>query len=259
MKRRPTALLSVAVAITVGLWMLPGGMPPRILCPSSTTPSGLTLYSHNVSNEIRGPQLVATQLVGEDVDVVLLQEADQDFVAAVQDNLAEPYTYEVQGASGGSLSLAILSRFPISGVVDTTGQFQNQNPLLVATIDHTDGELTVANVHLSAPTVSQHVARRQSELQYLTEPAFDELKVDLVVGDFNSSQAHKDFRSAITAMNGTPLQRCGLGGSWSPLAFGPGLLTLDHAIALNPSYSNGLARPSGYASSDHRAVVVTLP
>lgn len=252
----------VAAGVTVAAlgvtgWLWPGGIPPRLSCPDGPPPD-LTVYSHNIRLGSGDPAATAHQIAALAPDVVLLQEAEVDFVSQVQAALADPYPHSVHTDSGRTRSLATLSRHPITDVVDTS-HTTGANPFLVVT---TAG-IRIANVHFSAPVDHELIEHRANEYRMLAgelpgPPA------QLVMGDLNSSSAHRDFQDLLDRgyRDAHHQAGCQLGGTWSPLRRGPGILTLDHALVATAGPGPELQAVSfgfhGYAASDHRGIMVGL-
>lgn len=259
--QRPASSVALAGAIALLVTALPGGFPPRLRC-GTVDDAALTIYSHNVAWGEGDPEEVGRQLESVEADVVLLQEGDPSFVDRLQSSLGDPYPFARSADSASTKSLAILSRWPITDVEDTSHVADTMNPFLIATIASPD-RYRLANAHLSAPTVTENLGRRRSELAFLGSPGFVDQGIDAVIGDFNASSAHADYRSALDGYwaDATAARGCSLGGTWSPLGTGPGLLTLDRVlVSTAPGHDLGAVavRTLGYAGNDHRAVLVQL-
>ena len=215
------------------------------------------MYSHNVRFGHGRVDREAEQIRAVDADVIVLQEADADFVRRLSEHLGpEAYPYVAQAASEQTLSLAILSRFPLVDIVDTTTTKVDTNPTLATTIDSPIGLLKLVNVHLSAPINGIDIKRWNAE--------YDELiaagpQTDVLVGDFNSTRAHRRFRQLVDQgyRDAHKEAGCGLVATWSPRRFGPSLFHLDHVLVASNIHvvrAGTLDR----AGSDHRAVIAVL-
>ena len=257
--------IALAGSVLVAVFAVIGGHPLRALCVTSgsadaPTEGALTVYSHNVLWSVGNPVTVAEQIIESDADVVMLQESDAAFVAALDEQLGHRYPYVVEAASSKTLSLAILSRRSLVDVVDTSGTVAGENPSLIATVQSDDrqfGEpLRLANIHLSAPRNSALSPRWLAELETLADRPFG---ADVLIGDFNASGAHKPFRQLLSAgyRDAHAEAGCGTGTTWTIFGAGPSLLHLDHVLV-----SEGVQvesyRTGGRAGSDHRAMVVTV-
>jgi endonuclease/exonuclease/phosphatase (EEP) superfamily protein YafD len=257
--------IALAGSVLIAVFGITGAHPIRALCLTSgsaddPTEGSLTVYSHNVLWSVGIPAAVAEQIIESDADVVMLQESDAAFVAALGEQLGDRYPYVVEAASTKTLSLAILSRWPLMDVVDTEDTIVGENPALIATVQPGDSQfgepLRLANIHLSAPRNSALSPRWLAELQTLSERPFG---ADVLVGDFNASSAHKPFRQLLSAgyRDAHAEAGCGTGTTWTIFGAGPSLLHLDHVLVSEDvrveSYRTG-----GRANSDHRSMVVTV-
>ncbi len=237
-----------------------------VVADTATGPDHLVVYSHNVLWRDGSPGQVAEQLVSIDPDIAVLAEAEDGFARAVADRTDGRWRIQSNGAAG-TLSMAVLSRWPVSNVFEI--ESSERNPVLVLTVEHPSRPLTVAAVHTTAPTSSTRVLRWKRELDHLAS-----LDVDLLVGDFNASAAHRRFRSVLAAgyRDSHAEVGCGTGLTWTPFA-GPSLLHLDHVLVRAPGQARegdddggpgspylkpvALAR-DGRAGSDHQAVVAVM-
>lgn len=246
-----TALALVGLAIA-----LPGSTFPRTRCSITKSQDGLHIYSHNVSWEQGDPMAAARQIEATDADVVLLQEADAAFVSAVQDLLGERYPHETASASDKTLSLAVLSQWPLDEIEDTAQDSTEMNPFLGVTVRADSGPVRIVNLHLSAPRSGELQERRRNEYAHLADLTES---TQIFAGDFNSSHSHAEFRRLVDLV-GVDAHRaagCGTGTTWSVLGAGPGLLALDHVLT-GDGVSPAAHQIHGYAGSDHRAVSIRL-
>lgn len=274
------------VAVLVGSMLaLPGAVLPRTGCNSrgvqaADSAKAVTVFSHNASYEAFEVEAVAGEIINSGADVVLLQEADPAMTAVLNDSLPDPFEHTLSGAGEKTLSLSVLSRWPIVDVIDSVVGHEallsnrwteDVNPILFATIETSLGPLRLANVHVSAPRSSELVYRRRIEIPVVVDQlrawdqSGDPKSPDLIMGDFNSSASHADFRRLMVEsgyVDGHRLAGCGLGTTWSPLSAGPGFLALDHALVRSDSaeriFEVETLRSHGYAASDHRAISVVL-
>ncbi len=280
------ARLGGLVVVVVGSALaLPGPLLPRFGCTgraaeAAASSQAVTVFSHNASYEVFDSELVAAEIIEVGADVVLLQEVDPAMTAGLNSSLPAPFEHVVTGAGEQTLSLSILSRWPITDVIDSVSAHESLlanrwtddvNPMLFATVGTPQGELRLANVHLSAPRSPKLVERRRIEVPVVRDQlvawkqAGNPNLPDLMMGDFNASTSHADFRMLMTDagyVDGHRLAGCGLGTTWSPLSRGPAVLALDHALVqADPDervFTIEAMRSHGYAASDHRAVSVVL-
>ncbi len=279
---RLAGLVGVVLAsLLASLLALPGTLIPRTGCDSRTaSANAVTVFSHNASYEVFDAERVAAEVEESGADIVLLQEVDPTMTAALNDALVSPLPHVVSGAGSQTLSLSVLSRWPIADVVDSVvgddtllpGRWTDEvNPMLFVSVETQLGRLRLANVHLSAPRSVELVQRRRSEMPVVVDQLVAWRQTnesglpDLMMGDFNASASHADLRSLMSSAgyaDGHRLAGCGLGTTWSPLAAGPGVLALDHAlIRADPDerrFTVSTFRSHRYGGSDHRGISVIL-
>lgn len=265
-------VIAVCVGVVVGAGVLivatTGVDPPRFVrwCPTPTESAGtpgdagtrLVVYGHNIQWKNGAPSEVAAQLEEQRPDLVVLTEADDGFGRSVMDRTDGEW-YVQGNRFEGTLSLVVMSRWPISAVEER--ESDDRNPVLLFTVEHPVGPVRVAAVHTTAPTSSYRISRWKREFDELST-----IEADLMVGDFNASAAHRGFRSVLAA-GWVDVHRevgCGPGLTWSPFP-GPSLLHLDHILIRRAAGSNESAplrpveyRSAGRAGSDHRAVIAVL-
>jgi endonuclease/exonuclease/phosphatase (EEP) superfamily protein YafD len=258
----PKSTMAVATAVAaLAVVAMPGPILPRTGCQVSGSESGsnIVLYSHNVQWSEGVPVDVARQILSVDPDVVLLQEADDAFLADLTPLLGGRYPHQATTIGQRTTSMATLSRWPLAEVFDTMTEPWDENPFLFTTVSTPSGELRLANVHLSAPVSSRNRERREREFAVI-EAAEAVRGLDLLIGDFNASSAHRDLRRLIERgyADGHREVGCGLGLTWSRRGGGwPSVLSLDHL------FTGGDVTPVAYqvldyASSDHKAIAAEI-
>lgn len=251
---RKTFAAVVAVCLLVAVVAAAGpAASPNTSCgiPADIALDRIAVMSHNVHSETSDPSAVASQIMEVSPDVVLLQEAGAEFLAEVRDVLGDAYPY---AESVGFQTT--LSRLPLSNTWHTGTATGGS---LVTTVDARVANVTVANVHASAPVLAERRVNQRQELQEMLDWR-EERDVDLLMGDFNASSAQPVFRDLITDgyVDAHSEEGCGFGLTWSPAGAGPGILSLDHALVAG-EFNVGSFVVLDYASSDHRAIAVWFP
>ncbi len=248
--------------VVVGLMVLAAIVPPsmtRLGCDDQRASGAVTVYAHNVHFRYGSPQLVADQLLTIQPDIAILQESDAAFVEAVQAALAvdgAEYDHVVGAPTGNALGLAILSRWPLTDVVDTSPRAAVVNPSLIVTVVTDRGSFRLAGIHLSAPINAALIDRWRTEYDELVD-----LDVDIVAGDFNSTLAHRRFRELVADgyVGAHDEVGCGLGLTWSPSPGGIRLMRIDHVLIAEDGPVVPLsARTLDGSGSDHRALLVEV-
>jgi len=246
-----------AVAVVSGLVVFgPGGGLPFGCGNVDAAGPGLVVYSHNIKVGEGDLAAEEEQIRSADPDVVMIQEGGLAFIADLEARLGDTYPHVARSRSDKKLAMAVFSRWPLDDVVDTTGLDWTQNPVLVMTVDSPFGLVRLANVHLSAPRGRSLAGRWQSEFETL---AVNTDGADLLVGDFNSSPAHRQFRDLLaTGYDDAQAEvGCGLGLTWAPLGRGPSLLHLDHVLTRHPLAAQEIS-VLGRAGSDHAAILAVV-
>ena len=251
--------LGVVAALVVGLVgvaALPGDIAPRTGCDvgAGRMDDHLVIASQNV---LFGSPLsadVADQLSELEPDVVILQEAEPAFVQGVLDALDGSFEHTHQ-----SEFQAILSRLPLSDVDQLRSDDNPVHTLLLATATTPSGPLSLVNVHAAPPHVPGE--RENQRAQFVSLAEWSSEVPLLAIGDFNSVQADRAFRTLqvdgglVDAHNEAG---CGFGVTWSPVPrVGLALLGLDHAL-VGQGWEADAFEILDYEGSDHQAIVVRI-
>ena len=242
----PTAALVLVAAALA----MPGRVLPRTGCESTyESGAGAVVLSHNAMVGNDAADAVAAQVLAVGPDLVVLQEATEDFVLTLETELAELYPHRE------SLGLqSLFSRWPLS---DVTSTGTATGGALIATMAGPNGSLRVANFHASAPSNADRRANQREEYASMRNWRKAE-SVDLVIGDFNASAAQRLYRGVVGDgfVDAHRRAGCGFGLTWGwEGTFA--MLSLDHALVAE-EYSVTRFDILDRAGSDHKALVVEL-
>jgi vancomycin resistance protein VanJ len=214
----------------------------------------LTVMSWNVQYGMRAPAEQAAQLAGVDADVVALLEVEPDAAAAIEADAAlmARYPYRAMAPQWGPWGLAVLSRYPVSGLQSGLApaflEMDVATPrgpvhLIVGHPMHADiGTVTPLRLPVAYdPAIrdAEVAIVRQRVEAALAAPAGARL---LLVGDFNTAPSEAEYRVLAAGLRDTHVEvGQGPGWTWRPsrLAFLPmGWLRIDlqfSAGAIGPS------------------------
>ncbi len=242
---------AVAAVVLLGALAMPGTLLPRSGCDvvAGRSASSLVIFSHNVLVGNQEVTAVADQLLAMDPDVVLLQEAPDGFVAALETVLDGRFPYR---ESTGFQS--ILSRWPLTDV-KITGTATGG--ALIATTTAPDQQLRIANFHASAPLRAERRANQRVEYGDMREWRVSE-SVDVVMGDFNAAGSQPLYRQLVGDgfVDAHRSAGCGFGLTWKRLQ-AVALLSLDHAL-VHEDYTVESFEIFDYAGSDHKAIAIRI-
>lgn len=224
--------------------------------PSDSTP--VRLVSANLLLSNPDVRVAVRRLLATPVDILVLQELTPEHLSELADaGLLADLPHTVTGAEPGFHGAGLFSRWPLHDgeLMDLDGV-----PLPVATVRTPDGPLRVAVVHAKNPGAPGELARWQRQLVRLAELVASSSVPVVLVGDFNATADHRDFRRLLARglRDAWDVAGRGSGSSW-PVWRGPlpPLLRLDHALV-----GHGLAVLSAEVadtpSSDHRHLRVEL-
>ncbi len=200
----------------------------------------------------------AARLLATPVDVLALQELTPDHLSALRrTGLLDQLPHELVAPEPGFHGAGLFSRWPLTEaeVVDLDGV-----PLPVATITTPDGPLRMVVVHAKNPGARGELRRWQRQLAALATLAAGSTVPVVLVGDYNATADHRDFRRLCRSglRDAWDLAGAGSGASW-PVWRGPvpPLLRLDHAL-IGRGLAVSRATAHDLPGSDHRHLRVEL-
>ena len=131
------------------------------------------------------------------------------------------------------------------------------NHSLDVVVDGPDGDIRVVAMHVPTPLIS--FEGWQGDLATAARIGSDATSPTLVVGDFNASYWHPDFRELLDAglVDAHIAHGKGFSASWPTDKIVPAFVRLDHALTTDGLVSTDVA-DFEIPGSDHRGFVVTV-
>jgi len=225
-------------------------------CGPEQAEDEITIYTHNTYWQQGNPAAIAATVAESDADIVVLQEV----WPALRDTLTRSdalagLSHRVDNVDDGSPGLLVWSRWPLDGSIQAIAPGRARYQASVAT---PNGALTVNAVHLPAPVSAERTADWSNDLRHLGE--LDIAGPAVMVGDFNATSDHAQFRSLLSKgwTDAHIPKGCGFDATWPkgrtiPFAF----LRLDHVLV-----SDGIevlaVQLGDENGSDHRPVVASI-
>lgn len=225
-------------------------------CGPETSEDQLVVYSHNVWFNRGDPVAVAGSIGASGADIVVLQEVWSGFMASLEaDPSLADYRFRISEPSDGDTTgLAVWSKHPI-------GQATAPNlwgvPTVRTRIDGPYGSFALDAVHVTAPIAGGQIETWEAQLAGFAE--FDTSGPALMVGDFNATMDHQQFR-ALVESGWTDVHEskgCGLDATWPTGRRTPTLLRLDHILTTDHFEVLAVDIGSG-DGSDHRSVTAAV-
>ena len=266
MRRRQLALLLIAGALPSC-----AGTPPRhARTPASGQPT-LAVMTYNLNYGLAGDDAALDAIAAEATDLVLLQETNAEWEAALEGRFRDRYPHRAFRHCCGAGGLGILSRFPFRETAYLEPPRGGWFPAWVVELQAPIGRVQLMNVHLRpqlgdsganlsgvvSGTITTPPIRRQEIATYL---AHLRRKIPtLIVGDFNEHErgqafeylGERGFRSALPEFSHAPTWR------WQSSMLGTISRRFDHIV-----YGQGLeplsARVVQAGRSDHLPVVAVF-
>lgn len=255
--RSRSRLLRIATAAVTALfvvWMNP--VSAVVGCRGDATESAITVYTANVLFDVGRAPDIASSILANEADIILLQEVRSNFLVELEsDPRLDIYPHRVGGpAASGKV---IWSRWPITeSSVDPFVVSQ----LVRATIDSPQGSFEVTNVHTLAPIAPGNVPSWQAQFGQLAQ--VDTGTPRIMAGDFNATEDHRPMRELL-GQGWTDVHEpkgCGFDATWpigqtSRLPFP--VYRLDHVL-ITDDFEVLDVRFGDPAGSDHIPVVAEL-
>lgn len=223
---------------------------------SKTSEDSITIYSHNVLWGNANVSEMASEIAINKPDIIVMQETSDGFLSKL--NL-EPelvgYQYHLDGIEDlDHVGPTIWSKFPL---IDSKQERLGAAPITSTIVKTPSAEFRLYGIHTSAPVTK--LAAKFWNKQYDLLKGFDSTKPTLLVGDFNATEDHKQFRQLLS--NGWDdahsSKGCGLDNTWSLSPIPVPILRLDHV--LHTSHFEVSSLEVGPANnSDHKPVIVRL-
>ncbi|MGH8048906.1 MAG: endonuclease/exonuclease/phosphatase family protein [Chthoniobacterales bacterium] len=248
--RLAAGLGCVAFVMVIGCTMLPKP------CLPAGVPAGATVRFATWNACLGGlsPQAVVRWIEANDPDVIAFEEITQKLHGELEKPLRARYPYYLGNPRSGPGGLAIFSKLPITNWQRLTGRthFASCN------LQWPGGPVCkIVIAHTPAPTSGGWYRARADVLHEVAASVMGEPRPLIVLGDFNSTWAVKDFRdfcrvtNLLPATNHLP--------SWNSALPGWLRIPIDHVLA-QPSNFLVVATAAGSegSGSDHLPVLAEI-
>jgi len=209
----------------------------------------LTVMSWNVQYGMRAPAEQSAELAGVDADVVALLEVEPDAAAAIEADaaLTARYQYRAMAPQWGPWGLAVLSRYPVSGLQSGLApaflEMDVATPrgpvhLIVGHPMHADiGTVTPLRLPVAYDPAIRDAEVAEIRQRVEAAAAAPDTRL-LLVGDFNTAPTEPEYRVLAAGLRDTHLEvGQGPGWTWRPsrLAFLPfGFMRIDLQLSGGP-------------------------
>jgi endonuclease/exonuclease/phosphatase (EEP) superfamily protein YafD len=252
--RRRWGTVAIAVLLTAGHLQAQGLLAGPVGRPAAAVgPGPLRVTSANLLAGNDRLSEALERLRSTDADVLLLQEVDDDAEAAFRrSGLLDRYPHHLIDARPGYFGSAILSRRRLwaDEVIAVAGW-----PMTAATVDVDGRPLRLVNVHAPPPLDGGHLAVWSIQMEEMSRWAGgSEL---LLMGDFNATRDHAQFRRLLDRGFSDGLDLAGWAATWPADRLLPPVLRIDHALVDGDLTSLG-AGTFTLPGSDHRGVTIAL-
>jgi endonuclease/exonuclease/phosphatase (EEP) superfamily protein YafD len=253
--RRRLRLATVCAAIGFGILVLaaPLAFPDEQAEPIADA-AGLRVASVNLLYRNDRIEDVADTLADLSPDVIVFSEYTAEHQAALQSSdLADGYLYRIDRSGQLAGGVAVWSRTPV--VVGEHPDTYNYSFDL--TVEGPDGPVRVIALHAPTPLMSFENWRR--DLRTAADIGRSASGPTMVVGDFNASYWHPDFRRMLDAglVDAHTALGKGFSTSWPMDRLLPPFVRLDHALTTSDLVSTEIT-DFEIPGSDHRGFVVTV-
>lgn len=226
-------------------------------CRSETAPDALSIYTANVLFDGGRPADVATSILAQNPDVVVMQEVRADgFLGPLrEDPRLDQYRHRSDEISGVDYGTIVWSRWPF---VDLEIERFQVSEMVTTTIDGPTGQFTVTGLHTLAPVRAEHVETWVNQFDQLSR--IDTSTPRVLAGDFNATMDHQPFRTLLKSgwTDVHEQKGCGLDATWPvgrDLPFP--IMRLDHVLVTD-DFEVLDVRFADPAGSDHLPVVASV-
>jgi endonuclease/exonuclease/phosphatase (EEP) superfamily protein YafD len=254
---RARRLLMTTVAAAIGFGIVVLGTPlafPGEQADPIDGAAGLEVASVNLLYRNDRIDDVAEQMDRLTADVIVLTEYTEEHQAALLASpVAERYPYRTDRAGPRGDGVAIWSALP----VDVAEHPDTDSTSIDVTVSGPDGDVRVVAVHL--PTPLDDFESWGHDLRAAAEIGRTASGPTLLIGDFNASYWHPDFRSVLDAgfVDAHTATGSGFSTSWPTTWPIPPFVRLDHALTTGGLVATH-AEDFDVAGSDHLGMIVTV-
>ena len=247
------------------LWLLPAiAANLLVLSPfflpyanvATAKASTLNILTINVFAHNSTPEKVIGYISGSEANVILLSEAQPEFMELVEETLNKNYPYIHNASQRGHFGIALLSQYPLLEA-QTNRLGIRKYPSIEATIDWKGKLVKVYGAHPHPPLSKQGTQWRDSELTKITEILAKESMPLILMGDLNTSPWSHITKQFSTEAG---LRHAAMGyGIWPTWQLGTILLgaPIDH-ILVSPHWIVNSYKIGKGVGSDHYPVIANL-
>ena len=254
-RRVSMALTASAVGIG-GIALARPITSPAALPAVAPGTSGLRIAAVNLlyTNDEASIAAAAADLHGRYLDVIVFVEYTAGHQRVLRNSgLADDFSSRIERSGPGASGIAIWSKSPafVGDRGDTTDR------TLGVTVNSADGAVRVLAVHAHTPT--SNFERWKRDLDQFGELGRTGDDPTLVIGDFNASFWHPNFR-ALLGKGFTDAHIAlgrGFSASWPNDTWYPRFARLDHALTTDALVPTGI-EDFDIPGSDHRGLIVTV-
>ncbi len=245
------------VAFACGLALL-GSLAPFFLPPSEDPRAGgIRVLTFNVLTSNPEHSRVIDYLSERDADVVVLQEIDRHWEAALQAALVERYPYHLTQSRADNFGIGVWSKLPLLPGSSIRDIGRQEVPSVDVCVQQGEDVWRIIGTHPLPPISTTYWRARNAQLTALAEEVVAEDRLAVVCGDLNVtpwSPIYRQFSQRSGLRNASLGQ--GIHFTWTPYPF-PFQIPIDHIL-----HSDGIA-VAEYGvgpdlGSDHRPVEAVL-
>ena len=226
--------------------------------PLFTTDGGgapvLRVASVNATFGNVDPKAVVELVQDRQIDILAMQELTPAAVDALKAaGLDDELTFSMTRPADGVAGIGLWSRYPMTA--EALGGFSAN--AIAGQIDTPDGMLLVDAVHPAAPGVLDHTLWSE-DFARLSAVLAANIGPSLVLGDFNATRDHSEFRELERLGYDDAADQAGAGFAMTfPEERTPWpLVTIDHSMVRDTGLTALLLKTVTLPGADHRAIVV---
>ena len=241
-----------------------GAAAPQAAPPPSSgrsVPGGsVTVMALNVGPAGVDVEALLAEVRARRVDILALPELTPPTLEALEGaGVASDFAYRVLDVDWAGTGSGIFSRFPLDTLERVPGSIFYQSRA-VAAVPGVTGGVHLTAVHIDSPRPG-HTPYWRQELRQLggLRPALPGPPLAVLLGDFNASQDHREFRDLLATGLTDAAQAAGKGlaPTWPANSQVPPFVALDHVLV---SPGIGILDFATFTvhGTDHTAVVAEL-
>lgn len=230
--------------------------PPADLAPGPV----LTVMAVNVGYSGVDPGALLAEIRTRKVDVLALPElAPAGLKALDKAGLGSLLPSRATDVDWDKIGSALFSRFPLGQVERVPGSAFHQSRA-VAVIPSASGPVHLTAVHVDSPRRG-HITSWRQELRQLGElwQALPGSRLAILLGDFNASADHSEFRDLVATglSDAAQVTGKGLAPTWPVNSPAPAFVAIDHVL-VSPGIEVMDFDVVTLPGTDHAAVVARL-